>query len=240
MIVDYDGIGWRIITQRAHGLLAGKICARWNLKNHSIPWMETLIATAEHDDVYNEFNRDPIIDANGAPINFKATSFDLDASTMLMDMALTKSRFIALLVSRHIAFTHGKDASAKNYIKFLQDKEKIWLKEAGETKTTLNKAYQLLEFCDAFSLLICQNQVPPENRILEISSGPDGEAYTLCEIEGKLVVEPWPFNTDEFDADYEVRILKQLKFASDDEFRGLLKGADVERINITISKKLNN
>lgn len=237
MIVNYDGIGWRIITQRAHGLLAGKICSKWNLANQQIPWVETLTATCEHDDVYNEFNLDPIIDENGAPLNFKATRFDLDASLTLMDMALTKSRFIGLLIARHIAFTHGQDPVANDYIKRLKEKEKSWLKEAGETKITLDRAYQLLEFCDAFSLLICQNQIPPEKRILEISSGPDGEPYTLCNVEGKIVVEPWPFNIHEFNVNYEVRTIKQLKFENNQELRNALKNAKVEMMKITISKK---
>ncbi|RYD69722.1 MAG: DUF3891 family protein, partial [Sphingobacteriales bacterium] len=127
MITTYTENGWQIITQRSHGLLAGQICARWKLSNQPDRWIETLIATAEHDDVFNEFERNPLIDENGAPINFKETSFDLDASTRLLDMALTKSRFIALLISRHIRFTHGDDPLAKEFISNLKKQEKHWL-----------------------------------------------------------------------------------------------------------------
>ncbi|RZK60343.1 MAG: DUF3891 family protein, partial [Pedobacter sp.] len=65
MIVQYDEKGWHIVTQRSHGLLAGQICARWKVTDQPEKWVETLIATAEHDDVYNEFERSPLIDENG-------------------------------------------------------------------------------------------------------------------------------------------------------------------------------
>jgi hypothetical protein len=53
MIVNYIEPGWQIITQRSHGLLAAQICAQWKNNNQPKRWVETLIATAEHDDVYN-------------------------------------------------------------------------------------------------------------------------------------------------------------------------------------------
>ena len=236
MITSYTEKGWRIITQRAHGLLAGQICARWNLSNQPERWLETLIATVEHDDVYNEFERNPLIDGNGAPINFKETTFDLEASTRLIDMALTKSRFITLLLNRHIRFTHGEDPSAKEFVSMLQKQERTWLKEAGIKKKDLDMAYELLEFCDAFSLLICQSLIPPEGRKLEISCGPDGIFYNLFEKDSAIIVEPWPFSVDKFEVGFEWRTIKQLKFDSDDQFRQMLKVSDVESMRIVISK----
>ncbi|MCX3267513.1 DUF3891 family protein [Pedobacter agri] len=237
MIVNYVESGWQITTQRAHGLLAGQICARWKLSNQPDNWLETLIATTEHDDVYNEFDKKPLLDDNGAPINFKDTSFELEACQKQIDMALTKSRFIALLISRHIAFTHGEDPLAKDFITELKLKEKTWTNEASVSKNDIDQAYELLEFCDAFSLLICQNLVPPENRLLEISKGPDGKAYKMHEQNGSIIVDPWPFLPDKFEINYETRNLKQLKFDSDDEFREALKTASVLINKVKISNK---
>ena len=237
MIVNYNGLGWVVITQRAHGLLAGDICARWKLSDQPKKWVETLIATTEHDDVYNEFDRDPLIDLNGAPINFKLTDFDLSAAEKQIDMALTKSRFITLLISRHIAFTHGEDPLAKNFIDLLKSKEKIWIKESGVDKKEVDSAYALLEFCDAFSLLICQNLVPPENRLLEISRGPDGTAYHLHGEAGMIFVEPWPFIVEEFTITYESRTVAELKFDSSDMFRQALRTAPIITNQITISNR---
>lgn len=236
MIVAYEDQGWKIITQRTHGLLAGQICAQWKLTDQPERWVETLIATAEHDDVFNEFERNALIDENGAPINFKDTRFDLDCSTKLMDMALTKSRYIALLISRHIQFTHGSDPRAKPFIANLKKQEHKWFKEAEIEKKSVAMAYELLEFCDAFSLLICQSLIPPEGRRVEISSGPDGTPYVLYQKEEAIVVEPWPFAVDSFSVSFEVRIIKKLKFRSDEELRSKLKSSAVDTYHLRISK----
>lgn len=236
MIVCYNEKGWQVVTQRSHGLLAGQICARWKLDNQPTRWVDTLIATAEHDDVYNEFERNPLIDDKGAPINFKMTEFEEEASAKLVDMALTKSRFIALLISRHIAFTHGDDPKAKAFLTNLKKNELKWMAEAGTDQAEIDQAYELLEFCDAFSLLICEEQIPPENRRLEISNGPDGEAYMLYQSGDSLIVEPWPFEVDTFEVSYEQREINELKFENDENFRQTLKDAAVKSIRIKISK----
>jgi len=237
MIAQYNGKGWQIITQRAHGLLAAQLCARWKLTNQPDKWVETLIATAEHDDVYNEFERNPIIDDNGAPINFKETRFDLEASNLLIDMALTKSRFIALLINRHIRFTHGKDPLAKKFITTLKKQERNWLKDSGIDKKEVDMAYELLEFCDAFSLLICQSLIPPEGRRIEISCGPDGTDYILFQNKEAVIVEPWPFTVDKFEVSFETRTIGQLQFKDDEEFRLLLKTCNVENVALLLAKK---
>jgi len=108
MIVNYTESGWQIITQRSHGLLAAQICAHWKKDKQPSRWIETLIATAEHDDVYNEFENDNLLNDQGGPINFKNTDFELSYGKRLMAMAETKSAYIALLISRHIQFVHGK------------------------------------------------------------------------------------------------------------------------------------
>jgi len=141
MIVNYDEHGWRIITQRCHGLLAGQICAHWASVDRQERWAEILIATTEHDDVFNEFERNPLIDHNGSPLNYKMMGFDEGASKRLINMALTKSRLIALLISRHISFTHGKEASAKSFLNRLTKKELHWLREAGIKKADADSAY---------------------------------------------------------------------------------------------------
>jgi len=237
MITQYTGNGWEVITQRAHGLLAGQICARWNLNDQPERWTETLIATAEHDDVFNEFERSPLVDQNGAPINFKETRFDLEASTQLIDMALTKSRFIALLLNRHIRFTHGQDPAAKKFVATLKKQEKIWLREAQVKKEEVDRAYELLEFCDAFSLLICQSQIPPEGRRIEISCGPDGTPYSLFQQHDVIIVEPWPFSAKKFEVRFEKRIIAKLKFRNDEDFRSKLKDCSIEQVQLKIAEK---
>jgi hypothetical protein len=237
LIVKYTENGWEIITQRAHGLLAGQICARWKISEQPARWVETLMATAEHDDVFNEFQPGSLLTGSGGPVNFKMTKFDRAACDQLIDMALSKSRFTALLFARHIGFTHGKEPEAKPYLITLKKCEDKWIKEAGVSISEVDQSYELLEFCDAFSLLVCQDQIPPEERTLEISSGPDGTPYRFFQKDGKLIVSPWPFETKKFEVNYECLHLKQMSYKNDGEFRAALRKAKVELKKITISEQ---
>lgn len=236
MIVNYTESGWQIITQRSHGLLAGQICAQWKRDQQPERWVETLIAVTEHDDVYNELENTDLLNENGGPVNFKMTCFNKDHCERLMQMALTKSTYIAVLISRHIKFVHGKAAEAKGFCKVLDKQEKMWMKTAGISANEADTAYQILQFCDAFSLLVCQGLVQPEHRKMEISTGPDNISYGVSEaVKGKLKVNPWPFETDHFTVRYESRMIKQLSFKNVNEFRKAFTSAEIVSHELLIS-----
>jgi hypothetical protein len=239
MIVNYIESGWQIITQRAHGLLAAQICAQWSKKNQPKRWLETLIATAEHDDIYNEFENTDLLSEKGGPVNFKMNSFKENYCKGLMGMAITKSLYIALLTSRHIRFVYGDDPEAVAYCRNLEIEEKKWLKEYQFKKEDIDASYQLLEFCDAFSLLICQNLIQPEHRKLEISNGPDNVFYSLSfNSKMELFVDPWPFEVEQFTVIYESRSLDQLVFKDNKSFKISLSSASVTSHNLIITKKM--
>lgn len=235
MIVNYTENGWEVITQRSHGLLAAQICARWQKANQPERWMETLIATAEHDDVYNEFEIEDLLTAAGGPKDYSLTKFQINTAARLMDMAVSKSRFVALLIARHINFVHGNDPEGKKYCAELKKQERLWFQEAKTTKNEIKAAYELLEFCDALSLLICQRMIQPEGRKIEISNGPDGRSYSLFSgSENELIVDAWPFEEPSFKLNYEYRIIDQLVFKTVDEFRNAIRNSPVVLEELTI------
>jgi len=236
MIVNYTEEGWQVIAQRSHGLLAAQLCAQWRKKDRPARWTETLIATAEHDDVFNEFENDKLLDNNGAPLNFKETTFETNKAQRLIDMAETKSSYIALLISRHLQFVHGDDPTSKDFLKKLLHKEKSWLQTAGTTVKEIDRSYGLLEFCDAFSLLLCQGLVQPEGRRIQIGNGPDRRSYDMHMDNGKLKVTPWPFEDTSFVVSYESRTINQLSFAHDKDFRSAIRAAKVKLHTLMLSK----
>jgi len=236
MIVNYTEKGWQIITQRSHGLLAGQLCGNWKLSLQPERWIETLIAAAEHDDVYNEFEQTDLLNENGGPVNYTMTTFCKADCDRLMNMALTKSAYIALLTARHIQFVHGKETAAKLYCASLKKREKEWMKVSGVNATQVSQAYELLEFCDAFSLLICQGLVQPESRKMEISEGPDGVMYQVSSAkENYLEVTPWPFEQQTIRVSYESRIITQLVFEDNKQFLEALNRAQISRHELIIS-----
>jgi len=237
MIVNYTESGWQIITQRSHGLLAAEICAHWNKADQGRYWVHTLVATAEHDDVYNEFENQDLINNQGGPVNFKMTSFKKEYAIRLMQMAETKSTWVALLVSRHIQFVHGKDPKALNFISELKKREKLWMKILSVSPAEISSAYRLLEFCDALSLLICQHAIQPEQRKMDISTGPDRLIYSIFEKSDQVfVVDPWPFEPDEFRLSYESRTLSQLYFKDVAEFRKMISSTPVILHDLVLTK----
>jgi hypothetical protein len=88
------------------------------------------------------------------------------------------------------------------------------------SKEEAEKIYALMEWCDACSLLICQKQLPPEQRAVEISHGPDKVKYRLYQLtEDQLTLEPWPFEVASFTVQYESRTINRLQFKTSEEFR---------------------
>jgi hypothetical protein len=231
MIVNYQENGWQIISQRAHGLLAGQICFHWKKNLRPERWIETIIATTEHDDAFNEFfNDDVLLNENGGPLNYKMRRFERDKCEELIQLALSKSRYIALLTSRHIQFLYKAtdDEKASLFCKELMKADKKWSIEAGVSMEEVSKGYNILQWCDAFSLLICQQLIQPEDRKIEISTANGGEHYHLHSADGKkLIVEPWPFEDDIFEVRYESKLVQQLKFKNVQEFRIKLKEAPI-------------
>lgn len=238
MVVRYTVDGWEIVTQRNHGMLAAEICARWKLSDQPKRWVETLVACAGHDDAFNEFEGGSLLTDAGGPKNFNMGEFNEESSQKLMDLAMTKSCFTALLIARHIAFTHGQESKAKAFLSRLKKQEKDWLRFAESTPAEVERSYQLLEFCDAFSLLICQNILQPEKRSSEISTGPDGTSYQVVAVGDCLKVTPWPFEVDAFPLSYEVRSLSQLSYKTDSEFESVLRATDPVRITLQVKKKM--
>jgi hypothetical protein len=233
MIVNYKETGWEVITQRAHGIVAAQVAMHWKVQDRPKRWMETLLAIAEHDDAEVELDGENLLTETGGPLNFSMKKFDPSHCERLSQLAVTKSRYISLLISMHMNFLYRKEENENNEVhQFLQRQRALqaeWRNQLGIDKKEADKIYYLLEWCDAFSLLLCQQLVQPEKRGIEISSGPNGEVYQLFEIEeGKLTVKPWPFETDAFTVCYESREINQLKFENSAEFRNAFVNADVK------------
>lgn len=242
MIVNYKETGWEVITQRAHGIVAAQLAMHWKAKDRPKRWMETLLAIAEHDDAEVELDGENLLTEAGGPLNFSMKVFELEHAQKLAMLSVTKSRYIALLASLHMDFLYRKEENDRKEVhEFLEQQRALqtqWQEQLGIGRKEAERIYYLLEWCDAFSLLLCQQLLQPEKRGIEISTGPDGEEYQLFEIEaGVLTVDPWPFEVDRFDVCCESREINQLKFESSAEFRNAFIKADVKENVWQITKK---
>ncbi len=198
MIVKSIPTGWEIIYQRAHGLLAAELASHWKIAHRPPHFIKTLLAIAEHDDGVPESRVPENLTPAGAPRHFQLMDRSAEQYRNVMEISTSKSRWNALMTSLHMTFLYeGKpydDADMKAFIQEQHTFQKRLIKELGVSRKEAEKAYRFVEWCDAFSLLLCMDKIQPEQRRMDISRGPDGTMYQLWQDEKEqLRVEPWPF-----------------------------------------------
>jgi len=241
MIVNYSQDGWEIITQRAHGIVAAQLASQWRASDRPERWIETILAIAEHDDAENELDGEILITAAGGPLNYAMKSFELPHCRKLASLTITKSRYIALLTSMHMEFLYGQDESksavAKSFLEEQRSLQETWRHDLKLTKKEALRMYNLVEWCDALSLLICKGDMQPEERSMEISTGPDNRIYQLLQLnEKELSVDPWPFEDESFEIRFDSRLIKQIAFKDSAEFRKAFLEAEITEKVWTIKK----
>ena len=246
MIVIPHQKGWKIINQRSHGLLAAMLAYQYDIDLPNEIMVPTLIAIAEHDDGVEETSENRNLTDAGAPRNFEVSAdpkkSNLKQQVNVMEISSSKSQLNALLTSLHLKFLYEdkKQGEDKNLDIFLKDQEKNRkdiLKNLDIDKKYAERLYRFVEWCDAFSLLICLDKIQPEGRKMEISQSPDGDMnQTYYKATNEITVKPWPFKVDKFKVFYEYRIMEQLKFNSIEDFNKMFKETPVQREEFTCSK----
>jgi hypothetical protein len=242
MIVNYTAKGWEVITQRAHGLLAAQIAMHWAKSKRPARWTETVLAIAEHDDAQIELEADDLLTPQGGPVNFAMKLFEPEHCRRLADFSMSKSRYIALLTSMHMVFLYQKEERTNPLVKsFLKEQRQLqreWCTALHIDEAEAGRIYALLEWCDAFSLLLCRHEVQPEQRTIEISEGPDEKEYRLQQLTtGELTVQPWPFEDAHFELHIETRLIEQLTFKSNEEFKQRFLEAQIKEKSWILKKK---
>lgn len=246
MIVASHTKGWKIITQRSHGLLAAMLAYQFDIDLPNQIMVPTLIAIAEHDDGIAETLANKNLTDAGAPRHFlvddESNITDLKQQLSVMEKATSKSQINALMTSMHIDFIfdakkHGPDKDLNAFLKAQEKNRKDILKHLDIDAKYAERLYRFVEWCDAFSLLICMDKIQPEGRKMEISETPDGIInQTFYKSENVIAVDPWPFKNDIFKVFYEFKIVEQLKFKSVEEFDEVCSKTQVQRQEFVFEK----
>lgn len=242
MIVNAVHDGWEVIFQRAHELLAQQIASYWNASQKPVRWLELLSAIGEHDNRQEGWHERYHLTPSGAPKDFGMQEFSLLQAREVTDVSKYKSRFVSLLISMHTSYLYEHlRGSSKEVNQFLNDQQSLqknWLQSLKIDKKEADKAYHLLHWADRCSLILCKNELPADQRQLEVFTGPQKQAYFIQQREDKsLAVEPWPFEESEFKVWVESRTLAQSSFRSDKDLAKALLAADVEEKSWIFRKK---
>lgn len=245
MIVNATQNGWEVIYHRAHALLAAQLAGQWRRKDAPVRLYETLAAISHHDDLEKEWEED-IVTEGGAPNDFTLNSnADIDAGVdKLAELAknsLYRGRWVALLISMHISRLNepnrGKSSKLDKFLDEQFQNQQRWRKELGIEKEEVDAAYAFMQWCDRLSLILCQQELPDDERFLEISKGPEGQRYDIMQRNDKLVVvKPWPFQQDKFTVNIEACDLSQVKFKSSSELTQALQEAPIKVLEWTFVK----
>jgi hypothetical protein len=232
VIVKSIPVGWEVIYQRAHGLLAAEIAFYWKITERPSHFMQTLLAIAEHDDGVPESRSPENLTEAGAPKHFQLLGRSAQQYRSVMEISTAKSRWNALLTSMHMTFLYEdkkyEDQDIEAFIKEQHIFQKQLLKELKISQPQAERTYRFVEWCDALSLLLCMDKIQPEQRRMDISIGPKGTMYQIWQDEKeRLRVEPWPFEPDSFTVEVEYRELHQLQFKDADELDDSLRKAPV-------------
>lgn len=246
MIVTSHQKGWKIINQRSHGLLAAMLAYQYDIDLPNDIIVPAIVAIAEHDDGVRETMQEQNLTDAGAPRHFKVKGqehkFDPTQQLNVMEISSAKSQLNGLLTSLHMKFLYDSDKRKMDKIldDFLTELEKYRAKiliDLKIDKKFADRLYRLMEWCDAFSLLICMDKIQAEGRKMEVSQSPDGKMnQTFYTLNNDISVEPWCFKTDKFTVFYEYKIIEQLKFNSIEEFDAVCKSTPVQRQEFTFSK----
>ena len=241
MIVNATPNGWEIIYHRAHALLAAQLAGQWRRKNAPPRLYETLAAISHHDDLEKEWEEKILTEA-GAPMDFMLNPvIDVEKMANLVNNARYRGRWVALLISKHMSRlnepSRGKMPELDQFLDEQLEKQKVWRKELGIEKEDVDAAYAFMQWCDRLSLILCQQELPADERWLEISKGPDDERYDIMQRSDSLVtVKPWPFEDEKFTVNIEACDITQLKFQSSAELSQALQEAPIKVLEWTFVK----
>jgi len=235
VIVNLIEQGWEVIYHRAHALLAAQIAGYWQTIDTTARLVETVAAISHHDDLEREWQDNELTPA-GTPLDFTLDSkVNVQSLEENVKDALFRGRWVALLTSMHMSYLNeprrGKLAELDQFLDRQRQLQKQWCKALDLTQQDAEKAYAFMQWCDRLSLILCQRQLPEDERALEISQGPDGNRYDIRQrSDSTVAVEPWPFKDKQFTVHVEARELSQVQFENNAALRKALEEAAVKML----------
>ena len=233
MIVNQLNSGWEIIFQRAHEMLAMQIARHWKKEKRPHRWAELLSAIAEHDNRQEGWKGSRHLNKAGAPMDFTQKGFSLEQAKGVTEVAQYKSRFVALLISMHTSYLYeplrNTDQQTDQFLDEQLEKQQNWRKSLHLSKIEAQRAYNLMHWADRCSLILCKNELPADERRLEVfQDSEENPSFIWQRKDHSLAIDPWPFEDKEFQVWVESRSLEKLTYENDEDLARNLLAAKVE------------
>ncbi len=229
MIVNQTDTGWDIIFQPAHALLSTQLAGRWKQDPNPPRWWDTLVAVAQHDNGWQEWEQEPKLTEAGQPMNF--INMPPPDAIAQWERGIARgrhqSRWVGLLISCHATSLYsGREGEVKVLDEFLERQkaqQKKWQTELGVSDDEVAVAYRWIRFFDWLSLVLCWQRLPTNGSPIELGIGPDGVKYEArAAANQQVTISPYPFTDDTFDVNVEVRTVHQRSYTDPDVFKAAL------------------
>jgi hypothetical protein len=223
------------ITQPDHAGLAGVLAEAWG--DHAGPSL--VAASHHHDDGWIAWEDVPTIDDQGRPHDFLTIpmnervavyrrGIELLATTDLYAGLLTSLHFGRLLAEGLGALEGDAQATAESFLAQQASWEEQARRELGDP-AGVEADYRVLRAVDYLSLLLCM-------RPLDELDGTPVTTMTMTVEDGRVTLNPYPFDVDELGVSVPVRSLPATAFEDDEAYRSALRAAPVETLSWTLSR----
>jgi hypothetical protein len=187
MIVNSTENGYEVITHYAHGLQAAQIAIHINEDHRPQYWTSMLCAIIEHDDEQLNFERNNNVSKAGKPLDFTMLNSDpadiIERCERVIQLAQHRSGWVTLMIALHIEFLY-KDMfpeveQLNSFFKKLHEirKKQRRIYKINEAKSL--EYYEILRFCDRVSLILAADEIPTNDRKIEIHKSINGITYDL-------------------------------------------------------------
>jgi hypothetical protein len=223
------------VGQPAHAWVSGQLAREWGngLFPEPRPRDEVVLAASQHDLGMAEWDAKPELNPDtGWPMSFLEVPVEthLRLWTAAPALALTQSRWVALLVSMHGAHLYAGRADqpgVSDVLGYLGAFADAMRASLGVSEEEAARNQRLLAAWDWMSLVLCRDDLP---------ATVDSERPLRMERmgEGTVSVAPWPFRGDDVEVGVDARRLDG-RFEDDDAMREALRIAPWERVAVRLA-----
>ena len=232
---ELEGESVLCITQPAHAGLSGQLARAWGngLFPEPRPREDVVTAAAQHDLGMAAWDADPELNPEtGRPMSF----LEMPLATHLRlwsnapRLALTQSRWTALLVSMHGAYLYEGRADQPGVSEYLDRQRQIQseLRSSLEvSEADASRAQRQLAAWDWMSLALCRDDLPATveaDRAMRLERAG----------EGAVTVAPWPFGVEDLAVSVEGRRLDG-RFEDEAAMREALAAAPWKRLEFQLA-----
>ena len=236
------------IHQTSHALMAEEFCRHWGNADFATPapYSETMLAIAQHDNGWHEWELAPQLRDDGFPMDFVHHTDVIEKIALWrrsIDRAASQHPYAAVLVGRHASLlyhsildTFEEENEKPHVAEFIADQalllEFLRHKQTEETalagwlrEETVAANTSLLQFGDLAALKLTM---------------PWGQGrISLCPVDGRgtfsdidmrfdhktVTFDPWPFGIPQFTVSMQGWLLSQQTFPNEETYRTALAEA---------------